>query len=486
VGRWGEREGDSSMQSVMLEKKTIPKGPNWREVLRDALRGKASNPTEGPLAPAIIRLAIPMVLEMVMESLFAVVDIFFVSRLGSAAVAAVGLTESLLTMIYTVAAGLSIGVMAVVARRIGERDPEAAGVAAVQAILLGITLSALMGVTLSLNAPRLLRLMGAQEEVILVGSTFSRVMLGGSGVILMLFLINAAFRGAADAVVAMRVLWFANAINIVLCPLLIYGVGPFPELGVTGSAVATTTGRGLGVLLQLFILFKGSGHLQVRWRHVRVQLDVMTRVIRLSATGMLQVFIATASWIGLVRVLSGFGSEALAGYTMAIRIVLFALLPAWGLANAAATMVGQSLGANNPDRAEQAVWMAGKMNLVFLGTIGVIFMLGARIIVGFFGGDELSASYAVQCLRVVSAGFFFYAYGMVINNSFNGAGDTWTPTLLNVTCFWLLEIPLAWLLSRQIGLGPMGVFVSITVAFSTLAVAAAWLFRRGRWRTTRV
>jgi putative MATE family efflux protein len=414
------------------------------------------------------------------------VDIFFVSRLGSAAVAAVGLTESLLTMIYTVAAGLSIGVMAVVARRIGERDPEAAGVAAVQAILLGITLSALMGVTLSLNAPRLLRLMGAQEEVILVGSTFSRVMLGGSGVILMLFLINAAFRGAADAVVAMRVLWFANAINIVLCPLLIYGVGPFPELGVTGSAVATTTGRGLGVLLQLFILFKGSGHLQVRWRHVRVQLDVMARVIRLSATGMLQVFIATASWIGLVRVLSGFGSEALAGYTMAIRIVLFALLPAWGLANAAATMVGQSLGANNPDRAEQAVWMAGKMNLVFLGTIGVIFMLGARIIVGFFGGDELSAAYAVQCLRVVSAGFFFYAYGMVINNSFNGAGDTWTPTLLNVTCFWLLEIPLAWLLSRQIGLGPMGVFVSITVAFSTLAVAAAWLFRRGRWRTTRV
>jgi putative MATE family efflux protein len=303
---------------------------------------------------------------------------------------------------------------------------------------------------------------------------------------MMLFLINAAFRGAADAAVAMRVLWFANGINIMLCPMLIYGVGPFPELGVTGSAVATTTGRGLGVLLQLYILFRGRANLKVTWRHIKVQFGVMARVIRLSATGMLQVFIATASWVGLVRVLSGFGSEAVAGYTMAIRIVLFALLPAWGLANAAATMVGQSLGAKNPERAEQAVWLASRMNLKFLGTVGLIFVIFAPWIVNFFGGDGLTHTYATRGLRIISAGFFFYAYGMVINNSFNGAGDTWTPTLLNLVCFWMLEIPIAWILSHRVGLGPSGVFAAVTIAFSTLAVLSAWLFKIGRWKKVRV
>jgi putative MATE family efflux protein len=474
------------MEVVMLEPKQNASHAldhiSWWEVVKQALRGHAIAPTEGSIARAIVLLAVPMVLEMLMESLFAVVDIFFVSRLGPSAVAAVGLTESMLVLIYTVAAGLSIGVTAMVARRMGERNPDAAAEAAMQAILLGTGIAIVLGLALSLNAPRLLRMMGAEPEVLAVGTNFARLMLGSSGVILLLFLINAAFRGAADAVIAMRVLWLANAINIVLCPLLIYGVGPFPALGVTGSAVATTTGRGVGVLLQLIVLFGGFAKLKLGWQHLRVKLDIMVRVVRLSASATFQVFVSTASWIGLIRVLSTFGSEALAGYTIAIRIVIFALLPAWGLANAAATMVGQGLGAKDPDRAERAVWLAGKMNLVFLGSVGVLFLIGAPWIVALFGGGAATAAVAVRGLRIVSAGFFFYAYGMVLNNAFNGAGDTWTPTMLNLVCFWLLEIPLAFVLSRVLGFGPTGVFVSITIAFSTIAIAAAVLFKRGRWK----
>jgi putative MATE family efflux protein len=448
--------------------------------------GHPARPTEGSIPRAIVMLAIPMVLEMMMESLFAVVDIFFVSRLGAASMAAVALTEGLLTMIYTIAAGLSIGVTAVVARRMGEGNREAAGQAALQAILLGGAIALVMGVALSFSAPTLLRLMGADAQVLAVGSGFARVMLGGSGVILLLFLINAAFRGAADAAVAMRVLWIANAINIVLCPLLIYGPGPFPELGVMGSAVATTTGRGIGVLLQLSILLRGRANLRMHLQHVRVQLDVMARVVKLSASATLQVFISTASWMGLIRVLSGFGAEALAGYAIAIRLVIFALLPAWGLANAAATMVGQGLGARNPERAERAVWLAARMNLAFLGSVGLVFMIGAPSIISIFGGDAETAAFATRALRIISGGFFFYAFGMVLTNAFNGAGDTWTPTLLNLACFWMLEIPLGWLLSRPLGLGPEGVFTAVLVAFSTLAVAAALLFRRGHWKRVAV
>ncbi len=352
----------------------------------------------------------------------------------------------------------------------------------VQAILLGGGIAALLGVLGALNAPRLLALMGANAEVVAAGRGYAMVMLGGNGVILLLFMLNAAFRGAGDAAIAMRVLWVANGINLLLDPCLIFGLGPFPELGVTGAAVATTIGRGIGVLLQLVVLLRSSGHLQVRMRHLRVQFRLMGRVLRLSGTGMLQVFIGTASWIGLVRILSGFGSEALAGYTVAIRVVLFALLPAWGLSNAAATMVGQGLGARDPERAERAVWLAARMNLVFLGSIGILFMLLAPQIVGLFGVDPVSGGYAVRCLRIVSAGFFFYAYGMVLTQSFNGAGDTWTPTLMNLFCFWLWEIPLAWMLARWAGFGPEGVFVAITVAFSTVAVVSAFLFRQGKWK----
>jgi putative MATE family efflux protein len=431
---------------------------------------------------AIVMLAIPMVLEMVMESVFAVVDIFFVARLGPAAVASVGLTESILALVYTVAMGLSIGAMAVVARRVGEGDDEAAAEAALQVLFLGVGMAVLIGIAGALGAPHVLRIMGADEEVIRTGTGYTRVMLGGNATVLLLFLLNAAFRGAGDAALAMRVLWLANTINIILDPCLIFGLGPFPELGVTGAAVATNIGRGTAVCVQIYSLFHGTGRLKASVRHIVVKPALMLRVLRLSGTGMLQVFIGTASWVGLVRLLATFGPDALAGYTVAIRIVLFALLPAWGLSNAAATMVGQGLGAGDPERAERSVWIAGFMNFVFLGVVGLVFVIAAPLIVRLFGSDPETAAYAARCLRIVSAGFVFYAYGMVLQQSFNGAGDAWTPTWLNVLCFWLWEIPLAWVLARKLNFGPDGVFAAITIAFSTLTVISAVLFKQGRWK----
>lgn len=454
----------------------------WLRLFADALRGRSGNPTDGPIVPAIIALAVPMVLEMVMESLFAVVNIFWVGHLGAAATATIGLTESLLAIVYTIAAGLSIGVMAVVARRSGERDEEAASEATFQTILLGLGIALVLAVGGALSGPSLLRMMGADPEVLKIGGSFARIMLAGSGSVLMLFLLNAAFRGSADAAIAMRVLWIANGINLVLDPCLIFGLGPFPELGVTGTAIATTTGRTVGVLIQLWVLFSGTARLKLARRHIKIQVDVMLRVLKLSANGVFQVFIATASWVGLVRVLATFGSDALAGYTIAIRLVMFALLPAWGLANASATMVGQSLGAKQPERAEQSVWIAGFMNLVFLGSLAVVFIVFAPFITGLFGGDAATTAYAISCLRIVSSGFFFYAYGMVLANSFNGAGDTRTPTLLNLFCVWLIEIPVALVLSRYLDFGPSGVFLAIAIAFSIFAVAGAVLWRRGKWK----
>jgi putative MATE family efflux protein len=458
----------------------------WLKLLRNALAGRGGDPTKGPIVPAIVSLAIPMVLEMLMESLFAIVNIFFVSRLGASAAAAIGLTESLLAIVYTVAMGLSIGVMAVVARRMGEGNPEGASVAAFQGIALAVFISSILGIIGAVYAHDLLRLMGANDEIIAVGGTFATIMLAGNGVIMLLFMMNAAFRGSADAAIAMRVLWVANGINLVLDPCLIFGLGPFPELGVTGTAIATTIGRGVGVLLQLFVLFRGHARIKLALRHVRLHADVMMRVLKLSGTGMVQIFISTASWIGLVRVVSAFGSEALAGYTIAIRVVLFALLPAWGLANAAATMVGQNLGAKQPERAERAAWIAGHINLAVLGTIGIVFLLAAPWIVKWFGGEGETHAYAVSCLRIVSGGFFFYGYGMVLANSFNGAGDTWTPTFLNFFCFWVLELPLAWLLAHTLGWGPAGVFTAVAIAFSALAIASGWMFRRGKWKLVAV
>jgi putative MATE family efflux protein len=463
-----------------------PPRESWWEVFVHAVRGTGGDPTKGPLTRAIVLLAVPMVLEMVMESSFAVVDIFFVSRLGDDAVAGVALTESLLTWVYTAAMGLSIGVTAMVARRVGEGDEDGAARVAVQAVILGSAVALVIAVIGATWADDFLRLMGAEESTISVALPYTRLALGSNLVIVLLFLLNAAFRGAGDAAIAMRVLWIGNAINMVLDPLFIFGVGPFPELGVQGAAVATTVGRGTAVLIQLHTLFRLNGRLRVKLEQIRTETHIMARIVRLSATGTLQVFIGTASWVGLVRLTAEFGSEALAGYAIAVRIILFALLPAWGLGNAAATMVGQGLGAKDPQRAERAVWVAGKMNAAFLGSVGVIFVILSSQIVGLFGGTPESSAYAASCLRIVSLGFVFYGFGMVLVAAFNGAGAVWTPTIINFFCFWLLEIPLAWILASTARLGPNGIFIAMTVAFSMTSVVAGVVFKRGRWKTVAV
>lgn len=427
-------------------------------------------------------LAVPMVLEMAMESVFAVTDVFFVSRLGSDAVATVGLTESMLTLVYALAMGLGIGATAMVARRIGERDADGAARAAVQAIVLGLLVALILGVAGAVLAPRLLGLMGASAGVIAQGSGYARVMLGGNAVILLLFLINAIFRGAGDAAIAMRVLWLANLLNIVLGPCLIFGLGPLPALGVTGAAIATTIGRGAGALYALSRLVRPGSRVDIQRRHLRLEPALMVRLIRLSASGTFQVFIGMASWIGLIRIISSFGSDALAGYTIGIRVIVFALLPSWGMSNAAATMVGQALGARNPERAERAVWQAGFYNMCFLGIVGLMFVIFTGQIVGIFTSDPNVAKHAVDCLRVVACGFLFYGYGMVLTQSFNGAGDTWTPTVINLFVFWLWEIPLAYALAMVFDFGPFGVFLAMTIAFSTLAVVSAVIFRKGTWK----
>jgi putative MATE family efflux protein len=460
--------------------------PSVWATVREAIRGSSLDYTTAPIGRAIIMLAVPMVMEMAMESIFVLADVFWVAHLGADAVATVGLTESMLTMIYTLAMGLSIGATAIVARRIGEHDAEGAATAAVQAIALGVGVSAIIGGLGAWHAPTLLALMGASPEVIATGSTFTRVMLGGNATIVLLFLINAAFRGAGDAAVAMRVVWIGNAINIALGPCLIFGVGPFPEMGVTGAAVATNIGRGTAVLVQLFTLTQLKSRVRVAPRHWRLDLPMMSSMLRLSGSGTLQILIGTASYVALVRILSVFGSAALAGYTIGIRLIVFALLPSFGISNAAATMVGQNLGAGHPDRAEKAVWTAAFYNMLFLGGVGVVFLVLAHPIVGLFTTDPTVAAYAVSCLRVVSLGFLFYAYGMVLTQSFNGAGDTWTPTWINLFVFWMLELPLAWVLSHAGGLEATGVFVALAVAYSMLAVVSAVLFKKGKWKTARV
>ena len=459
-----------------------PQQSLWSGV-REALRGSHRDYTVGPIGRAILLLAIPMVLEMFMESLFAVVDIYWVGRLGTDAAATIGLTESLLTLIYALAIGLSIGATAMVARRIGEQNPEGAAHSAVQAIALALIVSTIIAAIGAPLAPRLLKLMGGSPWVVEHGAGFTRIMLACNATVVMLFMVNAIFRGAGDAAIAMRVLWLANSINIVLGPCFIFGLGPFPKLGIVGAAVATNTGRGIGALYALSRLVRSGGRFNIRLRHLRLEPSIMARLIRLSATGTFQVFIGMASWIGLVRTISSFGSDAVAGYTFGIRVILFALLPSWGMSNAAATMVGQALGARKPERAERAVWKAGFYNMIFLGIIGLLFILFAPRIIGLYTSDSNVAHYGIDCLRIVSYGFLFYAYGMVLGQSFNGAGDTWTPTIINLFVFWLWELPLAYVLAIVFGLGPRGVFLSITIAFSTLAVVSAFFFKRGRWKT---
>lgn len=464
-----------------------PPPPTVWAAVKEAVRGAHHHDyTAGPIGRALLLLAVPMVLEVVLESVFAVVNVFWVGRLGADAIATVGLTEAMFSTIFALGMGLGIGATATVARRIGEKNPDGAARAAVQAIILGVLVAIPIAVIGGVFAPDLLRLMGASPSVIAAGSSYARIMFAGNFVVLLLFLINAIFRGAGDATIAMRSLWIANICNIILDPLLIFGIGPFPEMGVTGAAIATTIGRGMGVVYQFHRLSGRDNRFVIRKEHLRFDPALLGRLLKLSGTGIFQILIGTTSWVGLVRVVSTFGSQALAGYTVAFRVIIFAILPAWGMANAAATMVGQSLGAGKPERAEASVWRAGLYNLYFMGSIGLLFVIFAPTLIGFFTTDPVVFGYAVEQLRIVSAGFLFYAYGMVLTSSFNGAGDTWTPTLLNLFCFWLWEIPLAWILAKGLGMGPTGVSIAIAVAFSTLAVASVVLFRRGRWKTRKV
>jgi putative MATE family efflux protein len=462
-----------------------PEASLWTTI-RESLAGSHHGSyTEGSIDRAIVLLAIPMVLELVLESVFAVVDVFFVSRVGPDAVATVGLTEAMMTMIYAVAMGLGMGATATVARRMGEKDPEGAAIAAVQAIALGLLVAIPVGLLGFSFARPILALMGATPDV-LAHSSFTAILFGFNGVILMLFLINAVFRGAGDAAIAMRVLWIANAINICLDPCFIFGLGPFPRLGVTGAAVATTTGRGIGVLVQLYYLSRRDGRLFIARRHLRLDPRVMLSMVRLSGSAVLQMFIGTTSYIGVMRIIASFGSIAVAACTIVIRIIMFVLMPSWGLSNAAATLVGQNLGANQPERAERSAWRACWFNVAVLGVLGVLFVVFADVVVGWFTRDPEVAPIATLGLRIISGGFPFYAAGYVLTQSFNGAGDTWTPTFINLCCFWFFEIPLSYLLGLALGYGPPGIFWAMAIAFSVMSMVSAWLFRRGRWKLKRV
>ncbi|MES2178156.1 MAG: MATE family efflux transporter [Gemmatimonadota bacterium] len=460
-----------------------PATPSVWAAIREALSGAHGRDfTEGPIGRAIFILAVPMVLEMIMESVFAVVDVFVVAHLGADAVATVGLTESFMTLLYALAMGVSIGAGAMISRRIGEKDAEGAAHTAAQVLLFGFLASIIMGIFFIAFAPQLMSVMGASPGV-LKNLAFTRVMLGCNFSVVMLYLVNAVFRSAGDAAISMRVLWLANAINIALGPTLVFGWGPFPEMGIVGAAIATTIGRSIGALYAISKLFRPGSRVHVRRPHFAFDPGLILRVIRLSGAATFQVFIGMASWIGLVRIVAQFGSAALAGYTIGFRIIIFGLLPSFGVANAAATMVGQALGAKKPERAETAVWTAAAYSAAFLGLVGVLFVVFAGPIVDLFTREADVARYGVGTLRTVACGFLFYAYGMVLTQSFNGAGDTRTPTVINLIVFWLLELPLAWFAADYLGFGPQGVFVVITVAFSLLAVVSAVMFKRGSWKT---
>jgi putative MATE family efflux protein len=457
----------------------------WKNVM-EAISGTEKDFTTGKLSKAIFLLAIPMILEMIMESVFAVVDIFFVSKLGAGAVATVGITESLMTIIYSLAVGLSVATTALVSRRIGEKNPEGASVAAVQAILAGISVSLVISIPGILFAPDILKLMGSSVQMIQSYSTYTSIMLGTNVIIMLLFIINAVFRSAGDAAISMRVLWLANMINIVLDPCLIFGLGPFPELGVTGAAVATNIGRGLAIIYQFYLLFFGKKRVRIKRRHLNVDFGVMKKLIRLSLGGIGQSLIATSSWIGMVRIISVFGDQVMAGYTIAIRIVLFSILPSWGMANAASTLVGQNLGAKKPERAERAVWHTGIINMAFMGAIALFLIIFPGFFIRLFIDDPIVIASGTKCLRILAYGYASYALGMVMVNSFNGAGDTTTPTIINLFCFWLFEIPLAYVLALPFGLEESGVYFGILAAETAMTVASVLIFRRGSWKLREV
>ena len=449
---------------------------------REALRDNDEDYTSGPIGRALGLLAIPMMLEMAMESVFAVVDIAFVSRLGTDAVAAVGITEALITVLYALAIGLGVGLTAMVSRRIGAKDSVGAANVTGQAIWVGALLAIVIGVAGATYARDLLAIMGASDSVIEQGKGFTAVLLGGSVSIIYLFLLNAAFRGAGDATVALRSLWLANGINIILDPCLIFGIGPFPEMGVTGAAVATTIGRGIGVIYQLWYLMNGRGRLAFQYCNLRFQLALTLRMIRISAGAVGQFLIATTSWIGIMRIVAIYGSSAIAAYTIALRMLEFVFLPAWGLGNAAATLVGQNLGAEKPDRAEQTAWRAAKYNAIFMACSGIVMILFAAQITGLFTDQAEVLRWGTTCMQILGVGFPMYAVGMVVVQALNGAGDTATPVVLNLICFWLIQIPLAYWLTVATPLGPNGAFLAIVVSESLLTILAVIVFRRDTWK----
>ncbi|MCC2606678.1 MATE family efflux transporter [Planctobacterium marinum] len=461
--------------------------PGLWHLFQQAVKGNVQYDfTQGSIGVAAFLLAVPMVLEMAMESIFAVVDIFFVSSLGHEAVAVVGLTEAVLTLIYAIAIGLSMGVTALVARRIGEKQPEKATLLAGQALWLGLLVALLVALSGAFFAADILRLMGADSAVVAMGENYTTIMLCSAITILYLFIINAIFRGAGDASIAMRSLWLANGINILLDPILIFGLGPAPEMGVTGAAVATCIGRGVGVIYQLWHLFNAGSRIHIGWQHLRLKTAVLIDLIKVSTGGILQFLIATASWVVLVRIVSDFGSAAVAGYTIAIRVVMFTILPAWGLSNAVATLVGQNLGAGLPERAERSVWTIAKFNLIFMLTVAVVFIVFASPIIALFTQDPAVLASGVSCLRMVAYGYGFFSIGMILVQAFNGAGDTMTPTRINFFCYWLTQIPLAWVLATQWHFQAEGVYMAILVAESMIAIVGFVIFRTGKWKEVMV
>ena len=457
----------------------------WK-LFRLGVSGASANIITGNIDRAIILLAIPMTLEMIMESLFAIVDIFFVSKIGVNAIAVVGLTESILTLTYSLGWGLAMGTTAIIARRVGEKDNDGASVSAVQSIYLALIISIPIMICGIFFSEQLLRLMGAAENVISEGSGYTKLSLSFNLIVILLFLINGIFRGAGDAALAMRSLWIANSINIILDPMFIFGFGPFPELGIKGAAVATIIGRTTGIVYQLYHLKKGKGLIKIHRKNWHFKPAIILKLIKLSAGVTAQFIIASASWIFLMRIISTFGSTALAGYTIAIRIVIFTLLPAWGFSNAAATMVGQNLGANHPDRAEKSVWRTGFFNMIFMGTVMIVFFLFGDNISSFFTTEKEVILNASDCLRIFAMGYLFYAFGMVLVQAFNGAGDTRTPTIMNFFIFWMLQIPLAYTLAIVLNVGATGVYYAIVISESTFSVVGYFLFKKGKWKTIKV
>lgn len=451
-----------------------------------AVTGRETEFTTGSIRRAIFMLSVPMILEMMMESIFAIVDIAYVSQISVNAVATIGLTESVITLVYAVAIGLSMAATAVVARRIGEKDIKGARVAAVQAIMLGIVVSILVGILGFLYAKEILSLMGAEPDLIAEGYGYTQLLIGGNITILLLFLINAIFRGAGDASVAMWALVLSNGLNIILDPIFIFGWGPVPEYGVMGAAIATNIGRGTAVLFQFSVLFFGWSRIKIGFQDVVLNVKVMLKLIRVSSGGIAQFLIGTSSWVFLMRIMSEFGSEVLAGYTIAIRIMLFTLMPSWGMSNAAATLVGQNLGAKQPERAEISVWKTGKYNAYFMGLVSIIYLFFAKTMVGWFNDNPVVIENGGLCLQIIAAGYIFYAYGMVVTQAFNGAGDTGTPTKINLVAFWFFQLPLAYLCAITFELGPVGVFAAITLAEVLLAVISMIWFKKGNWKKVQV